>query len=329
MTMTISVVIATYNRAEHLEACLNQLERQAFTPGDEVVVADNGSTDGTADVLSRAAVRMPSLLRVVHEARPGKSFAIARAVEECRADVLAFTDDDVLVADDWVASIRRVMADPKVALAGGPVLPMYAGRVPDWLDLRGNPGFSRLAAPLALLHYGRMPAPLGSRVLIGANMTVRRQAFLAVGGFPVELGKLRGTLLSGEDHELCERLQAAGYEALYTPTIRVRHLVPADRLRLRYFLRWFFWSGLTHAALDASRPGAPRGRRILGVPGYIVRQLATSSLATLGSVSIASWSSAADQATRVAFAAGYAWASWTGVRVSRPAVAAGPHAEAA
>jgi GT2 family glycosyltransferase len=235
--------------------------------------------------------------------------------------VLAFTDDDVLVEDDWLAAIRAAMADPEVGLVGGPVLPLYEGRVPDWLDLEGDSGFGRLAAPLALLHYGPTRSPLGQRVALGANMAVRRDVFEGVGGFPADLGKLRGTLLSGEDHEVCERVQAAGFAAVYDPSIRVRHFVPADRLRVRYFLRWFFWSGVTNAALDRARPAHDPGRRLLGAPAYILRQLGVASAATAGSLLRASWSGAADHATRAAFAAGYVWASWK-VRFGRRPVSA-------
>lgn len=327
MMMTISVVIATYNRAERLDLCLRQLERQAFRPGDEVVVADNGSTDATRQVLREASARLRGLLRVVNEPRPGKSNAVASAVRQSRADVLAFTDDDVLVADDWIASLREVMSGG-VALVGGPVLPLYERRVPDWLDLGGTEGFGRLAAPLALLHYGPAPSPLGRRVVLGANMAVRRDVFLEVGGFPSDLGKLRGTLLSGEDHELCERVQRAGHLALYHPDIRVRHLVPAGRLRVRYFLRWFFWSGATHAAM--ARGGGQRGRRLLGAPGFVLKQLAVTSLATLLALLRASWGTAVDRATGTAFAIGYLWATWKRSGGWRPTgVAPGRRAEAA
>jgi hypothetical protein len=204
------------------------------------------------------------------------------------------------------------MAEPGVALVGGPVLPIYARRVPDWLDLDAGAGFGRMASPLGLLHYGHAAAPLGPRAVLGANIAVRRSAFLAVGGYPSNLGKLRGTLLSGEDHELCERIQAAGYTAMYDPAIRVRHLVPPQRLTLGYFLRWFFWSGITHASMDRHRGTGAGGRRLLGAPGYVVRALADACIGTAGAGLRASWNTVAEQATRVAFSLGYLWSTWTG-----------------
>lgn len=335
MTMTISVVIATYNRAKRLEICLEQLERQAFADGDEIVVADNGSTDETEAVLQRARNRLGTRLRVVRETRPGKSLAVAAALVGCHADVLALTDDDVLVADDWVTRIRCVMADSRLALAGGPVLPLHDGPLPRWLEGADRSPLGRLGAPLGLLDYGGERSPLGARVLLGANMAVRRDVFLSIGGFPAGLGKLRGTLLSGEDHEVCERVQAAGHLAVYDPSIRVRHLVPPERLRRGYFLRWFFWSGVTHAAMagDAMRRKGPvkRGRRVLGVPGFILRQLAGSAMGLLLSLARRSpGRRALDRATEGAFAAGYAWAALTHppLGAAAPVTATGRQAEA-
>lgn len=325
--MTISVVIATYERAARLDACLARLSSQDFEVGDEIVVADNGSADATPQVLASWTRRHPDRIRIVEEPRPGKSLAVAAALRGCRADVLAFTDDDVAVGEGWLAGIRRAMSGRDVALVGGRVLPMYEARVPDWLDLGGPSGFGRMASPLGLLDYGSARQPLGARAALGANLAVRREAFEAVGGYADHLGKLRGTLLSGEDHQLCERIQASGYTAVYDPSIWVRHLVPAERLRPGYFMRWFFWSGVTHATMDRAR--AVHARTALwGVPGHVLKQLGLETLAAAGALLRASWPSVADHATRAAFAAGYAWNTWR-ARLARPAAAPRARVEAA
>jgi glycosyltransferase involved in cell wall biosynthesis len=325
--MTISVVIATYNRATLLSACLRALEGQAFEPGDEIVVADNGSTDDTPGVVDGAAQRFRVPVRLVREPRPGKSHALAAAVASCGADVLAFTDDDVLVAPDWVARIRDVMSTTAAALVGGKVLPLLQARVPDWLDLGSGRGFGPMGAPLALTDYGPSREVLGPRTAMAGNMAIRRAVFDAVGGFSGSLGKLRGTLLSGEDHHLSEQVQAAGHLALYEPAMVIRHLVPADRLRVGYFLRWFFWSGVTHARLDATR--ALRPAMLLGVPRYLFRQLIGSAAMATGAALRAGWSQAMFHATRAAFALGYLWSAWSSPapRPARPVT--GPRTEAA
>jgi GT2 family glycosyltransferase len=93
---------------------------------------------------------------------------------------------------------------------------------------------------------------------VGANLAVRRSVFDHLCGFTPHLGRSPGTLLCGEDHDFCQRAAAAGYRCEYRPELRARHWVPAERTRLTYYLRWFFWSGVTNARLDR-RPGTGGG----------------------------------------------------------------------
>jgi glucosyl-dolichyl phosphate glucuronosyltransferase len=323
--MKISIVIATYNRSPLLAACLRSLANQSYERDDEVVVADNGSTDDTAGVVGEAAARWPVTLRMVYEPRPGKTHALAAALVGYRSDVFAFTDDDVVVAPDWLARIRAVMSSTRADVLGGRVLPRFAARVPDWLDLQDGTGFGRMASPLALLDYGKDRQPLGARTALGANMAVARRALLECGGFDASLGKMRGTLLSGEDHRLCERIQAAGGLAIYDPSVVVRHLVPPERLRLGYFLRWFFWSGVTHARFSASPADGPAA---FGAPRYLFRQLGTSLASSAGAALTAGWPLAADHATRAMFAAGYLWTAWSRRSRYTAGKASGTRAEA-
>ena len=90
-------------------------------------------------------------------------------------------------------------------------------------------------------------------------MGVRRSVIEQVGGFTTHLGRRAGTLLCGEDHDLCARAVAAGVRCEYRPELRVRHWVPASRLTLRYFVRWFFWSGITEVVLERTVPAAYAG----------------------------------------------------------------------
>ena len=160
-----------------------------------------------------------------------------------------------------------------------------------------------------MLDYGDRAVELGARTFLGANLAVRREVFAGVGGFPAHLGKLRGTLLSGEDHEICRRVQEAGFRALYVPDAAVEHWVPAERARVSYFLRWFYWSGITHAIMDGDGAAA-EGRSLRGLPLYLAARAMRASAAALASLLVANRASALDRATDVAFAAGYAAERW-------------------
>jgi GT2 family glycosyltransferase len=305
----VSVIIATYTRAALLDECLQHLSRQPFTTADEVIVVDNGSTDDTPAVLSRHQRRFPVPLHPLHEPRAGKSHALARALNVAQGRILAFIDDDVNVGLGWLDAVRSAMSDPGVALLAGRVLPRWENTVPLWMR-RAPAQHPRLAAPFALLDYPADVKDLGPRTAIGANLAFRREVIEVVGGFARHLGKLRGTLLSGEDHEFCQRVQRAGFRAVYVPSAVVYHWVPADRARLRYFLQWFYWSGITHAMLqsnsDPSRQGHSRG----GVPLYLVKRSVVAAVEALTALSLGRRATALDRVSHVAFAAGYAAQRW-------------------
>jgi GT2 family glycosyltransferase len=305
--MTTTVIIATYNRAALLDQCLSHLAQQRFEPGDEVVTVDNGSTDETAAVLRKYQRTFTVPLHILEESRAGKSHALARALTIAAGDILAFTDDDVNVGPGWLDAIRSAMQQDDVALVGGPVAPRWERSAPWWLALNGDE-YGRLASPLALVNYGSQPCDLGPRTLLGANLAVRRSVLEQVGGFATHLGKLRGTLLSGEDHEFCRRVQAAGFRGRYIPEAGVYHWVPSSRMRMRYFLSWFFWSGITNAALDDD--AQRRERTFCGLPRYLLRRLAAAVVGLPAAALAGNRARALDRAADAAFAVGYAAKSW-------------------
>jgi glycosyltransferase involved in cell wall biosynthesis len=302
--MTLSVVIVTRNRAELLSATLGQIAKQRFSTGDEVIVIDNASTDGTADVIRRTAAGFPVPLRPMHSTAPGKTPALNLALAAARGEVLALTDDDVLVADDWLETIRTLFANTSVDLIGGRVDPRWERPAPRWLRVDEDEGdrYGEMASPLALLHYG--PAQeLGTRTAVGANLIVRKSVYDSLGGFDPRLGRGAGNLLCGEDHDLSQRAVASGFHCEYRPEVRVQHWVPASRTRILYHLRWFFYSGATNAMLDARvDEGATGGP---GIPRYFWRQLLTSPAVALGYAITGRFAHAVNALTQAAFALGY------------------------
>ena len=319
--MTISVVIATYNRAPLLREALEHLGRQRYQEGDEVIVVDNASTDTTADVIARAAAGFPVALRRVRETTPGKTPALNAGLAAAKGQIFALTDDDVLVADDWIDTIRRIFRDESLALAGGRVDPRWERPAPSWLRVEQQDCYGPMASPLALLHYGDAQ-PLGHRTAVGANLIVRRDVLQALGGFAPHLGRQRGTLLCGEDHDFCRRAVSAGYVCEYRPELRVRHWVPANRVRLRYYLRWFFWSGVTDAVLktDHEKNAAP--------VRHLLRRILSAPPAALAYLIAGRQADAAERMMDGAFAFGYLWESLKRsrrglLRTSRPDAAIG------
>jgi glucosyl-dolichyl phosphate glucuronosyltransferase len=312
---TVSVVIATYNRAALLADCLDSLREQPFETGDEVIIVDNGSSDDTAAIVERFARTVSTPVMALVEKRPGKTPALAAGISRASGAILALTDDDVCVGSGWISTIRkRFGTDPELALLAGRIDPRWARPSPSWLVL-GREQYGRLSAPLGLLHYGEAQ-PLGRRSAVGGNVAIRRDVLSALGGLAAHLGRMRGTLMCGEDHELSQRVVMAGYRAVYDPTLCVRHWVPAERGRLSYFLRWSFWSGVTHSLMDADDSGRGLTAVKAGVPKYLWRRAVMAPLRAAIELVRGRAPAIVERLMEGAFAIGYISDRWSYGRLS-------------
>ena len=159
--MKLSVLISTRNRSHQLHDTLSHLARQRLEGISlQLVVVDNGSTDSTPAVLRAARERLPMV--ALHEPIPGKNRALNRALEVATGELLVFTDDDVIPADDWLSNLIRV-ADRwrEYPIIGGSVDPLFPDSTPCWLQTHplGVPAFCRFQpdapeGPIKLLPFG-------------------------------------------------------------------------------------------------------------------------------------------------------------------------------
>lgn len=194
-----TVVICTRDRPALLARMLESVRRHA--PGVDVLVVDSASTtEETRRVAEAAGV---GYLRV-H--RPGLSIARNAGVDAVDTDVVVFTDDDCVVADDWTAPLVEPFADPRVGVVTGVML----GEGTDVSALTDDPprATRRTADGLDLGH--------------GANMAFRRVALREVGGFDERLGA--GSPLPGaEDLDAFCRLLHVGWVGVHQPRSAVLH----------------------------------------------------------------------------------------------------------
>jgi hypothetical protein len=236
--------------------------------GVEIVVVDNGSTDGTAAVATAWCAADPDRRRLVSEPVPGLSRARNRGVAAARGEVVLFIDDDAHAPRGWVAAHLAAYArDDRVVAVGGPVALRWPEGRPPWLAPRLDHWFS------ALDHGDEsrpFPPPHGP---YGTNMSVRRSALVAstapaaAGPFEERLGRRGRSLVSGEEGDLFERLWAAGGHIAYEPAALVMHAVTPDRLRRRWVLRRGWAQGRTNARRLARRRAREGAARPVAGPG--------------------------------------------------------------
>lgn len=234
----ISIVLCTHNRSRSLSRALGALGRLVVSKSLpwELLVVDNNSMDDTPRIVKDFASGSRCRVRYAFEARQGHSWARNRGVAEARGDVIAFTDDDVLVREDWLESIAAAFARHEAACVGGKILPLWERPCPEWLGPEFHPD-------LALLDYGDRPFLLDLPRLWGANFALKASMFRKYGGFEPELGRTPGRFCSREETEFLGRLLKGGEEVLYDPGLVVHHVIPAERLLKSYFRKRRFDQG--------------------------------------------------------------------------------------
>ena len=266
----LSVVMCTYNRGELLVPALRSVLAQdpPTTPPFELIVVDNNSTDETRAIVEKFA-GLDGRVRYFYEGRQGLSFARNAGIQQARAPLIAFTDDDVRADPEWVTAVIRAFAEhPGADIAGGRVLPLWPAAPPRWL----TPDHW---APLALVDHGdkaRDITPGQAICLVGANLACRRDAFDAVGLFATGLQRVKDGIGSLEDHEFLLRLLRAGRNGVYDPRIVVHAEIQADRLQRAYHRRWHTGHGHFHALLRSPEVEKTARGSFAGVPAHLYRQ---------------------------------------------------------
>jgi len=307
---SFSVVIATKNREALLAETLDALIAQQW-PRDrfEILVADNGSADNTRSVVC-AAARRSGAPRIVYRVvtTPGKSSAVNALFKEVAGDIIALTDDDVVPEPTWLQAFAAAFEETGADFAAGRILPRWESDPPSWLS-------ERLYGVLAIPDNGTKRLTLGPDadgkdvMTVGANMAVRTAVVKRVGGLRQDLGKLSGTLRTGEDHEFFLRMIHAGYRGVYEPAALVRHFVPAERLERSYFRRWLYQNGQDVARLEATH--AAGVRRLLRVPRYLWRQAASDAVSMVRAGMAGDMRGRFAASTRLIWFGGYVRDSWS------------------
>ncbi|HYZ71527.1 MAG TPA: glycosyltransferase [Chthoniobacterales bacterium] len=271
--ISTSVIVCTSRRPQQLKRCLASLQELNPAP-TELIVVDNGPDDpGTVKVVEEfdGVIYLP-------EPAPGLSRARNRGILGSRGEILAFTDDDVLVHPHWLLGVKESLSEKATLGMTGLVLPAELETGPQVQFEFDFGGFNRGYRPInfdstffnCMLKRG---VPVW-RIGAGANMAFRRDAFDRVGLFDERLGA--GASGCSEDSEFWYRMLAAGLSIKYEPRAVVWHSHRLERAafesQMKQYMRGHVAALLVQ--LEKHRHLGNLRRLLLTIPYAYFRRLA-------------------------------------------------------
>jgi len=287
--------------ARALEALLSQ---ETGGVRYEVIVVDNNSTDNTRATVEAFIGKGHPDLRYVFEPKQGIAHGRNAGIAAARGDKIAFTDDDVEVTPNWIATIKRAFDENRdVDYVGGKILPQWAEPPPKWLTVDHW-------WPLALLDRGDKRFYVNASnplCLPTANASFRRELFSRIGLFSPEFS-------GREDHEFFVRLWQRAGQGLYEPDLVVMARVQPERLSKSYHHRWNITTGKFNSLMRLDEITAPDGSlmkerprtvKLFGVPGSMYREFVTESFGWLRQTVFGDDSRKVRHENRLCYLAGY------------------------
>jgi GT2 family glycosyltransferase len=236
---TVTVAVCTRDRTAALRRCLDSLNLVNY-PGLELIVVDNAPSD---DSTARLVHEYPNV-RYISEPRPGLDWARNRAILEAHGEIIAYTDDDVVIDPNWISALAAVFAqEPDVMAVTGLVVPYELETNAQILfeqDLGFGRGFRRKWYRADCKQNRRIAKIHGGvgKFGTGANMAYRRDLVARIGFFDPALDM--GTPTNGGgDIDMFFRVIKEGYALVYEPSAVVRHVHRRDPEGLR--LQMFSW----------------------------------------------------------------------------------------
>ncbi|GAA1235629.1 glycosyltransferase family 2 protein [Kitasatospora nipponensis] len=267
-TLTVVICAYTTRRWSDLLAAVRSVREQRHPVEELVLVIDH-----CPELAERARRALPDVRVIANRERRGLSGARNTGVGAAHGEVVAFLDDDAVADPDWAGRLLAGYRDPAVLGVGGLVRPWWESGRPAWFP----PEFDWV---VGCSYTGLPEHPAVVRNFIGANMSFRRAEVLAAGGFRTELGRVGTRPVGGEETELCLRLVARhpGAVLRYDPSAGVRHHVPGERTRWRYFRARCFAEGRSKAVV--ARFAGPQ-RALASERRYLRATLPQAALRTL------------------------------------------------
>jgi len=250
--MNMSLIICTHNNAGMLHGALEAAALQTASNGNryEIIVVDNGSTDGTRDVVNRfIGTNRTGNIKYVFEPQVGLASARLAGLGDAAYDVLAFADDDIRLDRRWChEALDFFEKHPGAGVAGGKIRLSYQ-QPPTEVALKCEDALCAIDCGDSAMRAGSWEAG----AIAGAAIAFRRKAIEDSGWLKYRFfeGRKGRALSSGEDSEIFIRIRNSGWETWYDPAMRAVHMIPPHRMSLSYMCRLHWGLASTSAFLRA------------------------------------------------------------------------------
>ncbi len=244
MVSDISVIICTHTeeRWHLLVEAVASVKQQTQAPREIIVVIDHNES-----LWQRAQACLPGVTVVENTDVHGLSGARNSGIAVAQGQILAFLDDDAVATPDWLALLSQCYVEPRVLGSGGAIIPHWEQEKPSWFP-------EEFCWVVGCTYRGMPCTDAVLRNLIGANMSLRRAVFDAVGGFRSDIGRIGSRPVGCEETELCIRARQHWQQGCfcYQPAAVVFHHVSLVRVSWRYFCARCYAEGLSKALVTSS-----------------------------------------------------------------------------
>jgi glycosyltransferase involved in cell wall biosynthesis len=222
--MKISIVIPAYNEEHYIGPCIQSIQEQHSDDIIEIIVVDNGSTDGTL-----ATAKKFHGVATLHESKKGPSYARQRGFLEAKGDFIAFVDADTRIPPGWIDTIKKEFArDPKLVCLSGPFR---------YYDL---PPLQKFFAELLWDITATPTYWLTGFMALFANCVIKRDALEKIGGLDTTIS------FYGDDTNLAWRLSKVGKVKFH---MNFYILGSGRRLAREGLIKTFFLYGISYLSV--------------------------------------------------------------------------------
>lgn len=262
MNNTYSIVICTYNNSSSLRRTLGSITQLDLLPDIklELCIINNNSNDDTESVCAsfvNSITKFP--VRYFFEANQGLSYARNRGAREASGNILIFTDDDVVVPQNWFSKYSETFASYDADCVFGRIIPEWGSYKPAWYDDTLSHVYGKLDYGDKLLHIDNR-----SQEFYGANFAIKKELLLDLGSFDVKLGRTHNRLYISEETKIFSRLINLNKSVIYNPDIFLYHVISDKMKNRRYLIKYYYDTAYSVAYLA----GYDKNRQLFGIPYF-------------------------------------------------------------